>query len=760
MSLLALLPVVICALQVEDPPILVVPEYFAEPHVAPGGEQVMLLGRDTAWLLAGAELEARLGLETGPRLAAGDRWEGVRFAEDGQQATLWSLRGVTARVDTAREQLLSRSTRRERFMEWEGFASPDGRLVGRIERRRGSGARAEAGLLFVEDVSAGDHALVFEGESFALGCFSTDGRWLFRTSAAGVERIDMRAPEERFPVAEGIWQTLAATRGTGLLLFNSDQMRSVDYETGETQRLVFEPALQARRLAGVDPAGQFALVAGGSDLRVLSLPTLELAWRVTGLHNPVLVPGAGAVWSYDLEQNIHVHELATGRLLWTAPRDRFFRGHLTPVYRRGDFLLPRPDGKLARFSRLTGSFSGLATVNRGRIVAAGLFDSGQAWSLTETGELCTFEAHSGTVLARHDLDLKALRATSKGEHLVAIGLAGQGQSGPASDSDPGNSAKTVGRIFAGPALKPRGTYEQGDHALLVGSGERLLTYGGSQAGLRFVRLADGSPLETIGAEFGPLQQVSASSDGSLLAALDAGRRPHLWNRGTHLPLSPAASPTSSLALDGPGQRLALGFRAADTAPPIRLYDARDGSHQRSLSVAGWFPFGGEVRQLLFARAGTSLLATTGDCGSVQAWSTADGKLSWMHDYGGGNPSSLSLSADPAEETLWVDGMTDATQLAFDLATGKVLADYRGTGLSHFVVGQTSVLARRGGSLVLLKPDGSTLLERVELGGGQAAVLRGAQLSGPPQALKRVFLRVSGTLIRGDDFVKRSAARDD
>ncbi|MDA1265228.1 MAG: WD40 repeat domain-containing protein, partial [Planctomycetota bacterium] len=203
----------------------------------------------------------------------------------------------------------------------------------------------------------------------------------------------------------------------------------------------------------------------------------------------------------------------------------------------------------------------------------------------------------------------------------------------------------------------------------------------------------------------------------------------------------------AIALDPQGRRLAIG-----TQPPqVQVFDTTTGAKVAEFAPEGWFPFGGDVRTLQFDHGGGRLIGTTGDAGSVQVWNTQDWSLVWWHDYGGGNPGALQTAVDAQDQVLGVWGMTLETPRLFALADGDVLANLAGTGLEDLAPVLGATLASRRGSLIALDGSGQVEFEWLDVGDHGAGRFDGESLSGPPAALRQVFVRTKDGLVRGDAY---------
>jgi WD40 repeat protein len=206
-----------------------------------------------------------------------------------------------------------------------------------------------------------------------------------------------------------------------------------------------------------------------------------------------------------------------------------------------------------------------------------------------------------------------------------------------------------------------------------------------------------------------LARVAWDELGTVVAAVDDAARPHAWRESQALELPPLSGITS-VAVDPRGRWIAFGDEVESPAQPtVRVFSAHTGEELATLRMQACLPFGGAVRRVAFDPTGEYLVATSGDYGTVQAWrATASGwAVSWVHDYGGGNPSELMLAVDARSERVWVWGMMPDTPAAFELATGRQLTSLARSGLTDFgpAADGRTVAALRTGELVLLEPDG-------------------------------------------------------
>lgn len=721
--ILSLVALVFASVQQGDAaPELTVPVRHGHVVAAPAGRDLMVLDHAHAWLVDHDTGEPRLGIRVSPYFPAGDHWSGARFSEDGLRVALWSFRGARVLVDAERGQVVRRTERPNDHGHQAAFASPDARMT----------AVRSGDQLTVHDL-AGDRT-VFSGRDTSKECFSPDGRWLYWCGLEAVERVDLDRPEQREVLAEGRWSGLALA-GERLLLGRGDRLQLVDPLSGEVHGLDLEQG--GWRLAGVSGDGRIAVLLGeGSRVRGIHLPGLTRAWEVKGWYAGLL-PGAGVVWMTDTDRRKSVHDEKTGERLWTLDTEVFRPPSSPPSVLDGALLLPTRRDGLARVDPRTGEVLTHLPAPLRRAEHAGVLACGAVWTLDARGGLVALDAQHGAVLARRELGAPCAEAMSEMDRLVVTNEQGGA------------------RVFEGDSLKALYDVEDAGRALLSTDGERLVAFGGAIDGARLLDAGTGAVLRSVGAGTGALRRVAVAGGGALLAALGPNRKAHLWRGEVTVALPDAAAGVRSLALDPRGRWLALG-----AAPPlVQVFDVASGALVTSLEPTGFFPFGGDVRTLVFDHAGERLIGTTGDAGMVQVWRTDDWELDWVHDFDGGNPSSLVTTLDPIGSTLWVHGMTNHTQRAFDLISGRVLHDAAGSELGGFAPGAEVVAALRRNGLVLLEPDGNVRLERMDLGPLGAVTLRGRALDGPPAALRRVFVRLGEELLRGDDYARSESARE-
>ncbi|HJP02718.1 MAG TPA: hypothetical protein QF764_13195 [Planctomycetota bacterium] len=703
-------------------PELTVPDRHVHLAVAPEGRHLMVLDQVHAWLVDTDTGEPRLGLRVSPYFPAGDNWNGAQFSEDGLRVALWSFRGARVLVDAERGQVLRRTERPNDHGHQPAFASPDARLT----------AARQGDLLTVHDLDG--ERTVFSERVAGEACFSSDGRRLYLCGPEAVERVDLARPERREVLAAGRWDELALA-GERLLLGRGDRVQVVDPETGEMHGLDLDE--NDWRLGGVSDDGEIAVLFGGkSRVLGLALPGLTRAWQVEGWYAN-LIPRAGVVWMTNTQHHKSVHDEKTGELLWTLNTEVLRPPSRPPSVLDGALLLPTRRGGLARVDPRTGEVLTLLPAPLRRVKHAGVLACGAVWTLNVHGGLVVLDAQHGAVLARRELGAPFAQATSAMDRMVVVDKQGSAH------------------VFEGASLTALCDVGGVGEAQLSADGERLVVFGGAIDGARLLDAANGAVLRSVGAGNGTLRRVAVARGGTLLAALDSNREPLLWRDEVAVTLPDAAADVRSLALDPRGRWLALG-----TNPPlVQVFDVASGALVTVFEPTGWFPFGGDVRTLAFDHAGERLIGTTGDAGMVQIWRTDDWGLDWVHDFDGGNPSSLVTTLDPTGKILWVHGMTNHTQRAFDLSSGRVLHDAAGSDLGGFAPGAEVVAALRRNGLVLLEPDGSVRLERMDLGPLGAVTLRGRALDGPPAALRRVFVRLGEELLRGDDYAKRESTRE-
>ena len=703
-------------------PELTVPVRHGHVVAAPSGRDLMVLDHAHAWLVDHETGEPRLGIRVSPYFPAGDHWNGARFSEDGLRVALWSFRGARVLVDAERGQVLRRTERPNDRGSQPAFASPDARLI----------AARVGDLLTVHDL-AGEQTLFSEQVS-GKACFAPAGRWLYWCGPEAVERIDLAAPDNREVLAEGRWDRLALA-GERLLLGREDRVQLVDLGSGEAHGVDLDEG--DWRLAGVSDDGRVAVLFGaGSLVRGLSLPDLTRAWEAEGWFASLL-PRAGVVWMTDTDRRKSIHDEQTGERLWTLDTEVFRTPSRPPSVLDGALLLPTRRDGLARVDARTGEVLTLLPAPLRRAEHTGVLADGAVWTLDEQGALVSLDARRAEVTARRELGAPFAQAMSAVDRLVVAGEQGGA------------------RVFEGASLTALCHVEDAGQALLSADGERLVAFGGAIDGARILDAGTGAVLRSVGAGTGTLRRVAVAGGGALLAAVDQEWQLHLWRDGVAVALPDVEEDVRSFALDPRGRWLALG-----AAPPyVQVFDVASGALVTSFEPSGSFPFGGDVRTLVFSHDGERLIGTTGDAGMVQVFGTDDWELDWDHDFGGGNASSLFTTLDPSGSTLWVHGMTNHTQRAFDLGSGRVVHDAAGSELGGFAPGAEVVAALRRDALVLLEPDGSVRLERMDLGPLGAVTLRGRTLDGPPAAMRRVFVRLGEELLRGDEYAARGSARD-
>ena len=83
----------------------------------------------------------------------------------------------------------------------------------------------------------------------------------------------------------------------------------------------------------------------------------------------------------------------------------------------------------------------------------------------------------------------------------------------------------------------------------------------------------------------------------------------------------------TLAVDPLGRWVAWGGREQE----LRVNSVVDGSLIALLPMAGWWPFGVDVRDIEVTADGECLLASTGDMGSIQAFDTDDWEPRWVYE---------------------------------------------------------------------------------------------------------------------------------
>lgn len=710
------------------PPELVVPTEDAEPVEGPNGERLVLLDDELAFLM---DLEGG-GLVAAVEAEGRGRWWHAVFSRDGDRVLVSTADGAVALLDGRSGSLLSRLPRLGNTTPpWKVHASPELDRVAHLTRTR----------VRLRDLEGGDE--IFSDEVLGGLGVSADARSLFLGSRGKVDRVDPGNPVRIRQVASGSWRTIAPLGGMRLLLSGAHRLRTIDYETGEAH----EVRLDGRpwTLVGVADDDAIAVVQESvsipepSAVRAFALPDLEPLWEVERAFRAHAPAGSGVVVIDGWKDGVRVHDLRTGEELWRVGEWDFYLGTHGPSVVAGELLLSAdPHGDLVRVEPRTGEVLGPAPFTPRHVVRTGVLASGVPWALDEEGGLHTVDPRTGEELAHRRPAPPLVRVVSERDRIVAVD--GEGRAG----------------VLDGADLDPYATFEAGERVLALPGGERVVAHGEGVDGARLIRVTDGDVERVVGEDAGPLSHVAASADGTVLAALDGSDRPHLWRGGDVIALQDAPASVRSVAIDPAGRWLALGFSEGSSwedDPAAQVHDTVTGARLRELKLLGDFAFGEDVRRLFFDPSGRYLVGTTGDWGMVQVWRSEDWLLVWNHEFGGGNGGWLTPRFDPRGTTFWIDGMGDFTQRVFDLATGEVLADLVGTGIEGPVPGAGVVAAHRRGVLVLLEPDGRVRLERADLGEAGAVVLRGGELTGPPAALRRVFVREDGRLVRGDAFAE-------
>lgn len=129
------------------------------------------------------------------------------------------------------------------------------------------------------------------------------------------------------------------------------------------------------------------------------------------------------------------------------------------------------------------------------------------------------------------------------------------------------------------------------------------------------------------------------------------------------------------------------------------------------------------QSVLLDASGETAFLTTGDWGSVQAWSLRTNTCSWFVDLHGGTPASLCLAASPDGRQLACFGQLSAQSRLLDAKDGHTIADWSSWGITTgpqgiaWTVDGRFVLARAGRALVFDARSFELLYDLVPRKGG-------------------------------------------
>lgn len=714
---------------------LVTPTRLTRLVAAPDGGPIAILDGRRAWVLGRRDLAPELAIESGPYVAQGDPWSEGRFSEDGARLALWSFRGSSACVDVASARVLSATGLIEPSGRVPALADGDARLI----------AQASANRLVVHSCADGTEVFAVGWPKPASFALADDGHVVVYEGFRGVERVflDEGVASDPTVLAAGQWDELALLPGNeSLLLVRKTEARCIDVESGRTLAAATWEGAE-RRLQGFDREGAIAVLAGAQSLQAVSTGDLSLAWELEDVQGAFVDAASGTLWTKAWQQPGTVHDVTSGELLW-APDEREFRPWFTQVVsgKEGELLAVRRDERaLVALDARTGARKGTLELATGEDCWAGVLADGKVWVASARGTVSLLDSASGATLASRKFSerLKDVRATSSG--FVA--------------------RHALGRAHVlGDELEVVSSFDASGHALASADGRRMLSFGVPVGGVR-VHAADGGLLHTLGASSGDFDRVACDRTGETIAAMRREGALRLFRGEDEVRIETLGDHPRSVAIDPQGGLFAVGF----DAPRVEVFDTETGGALAALELGGWWPFGVDVRNLDFDPRGEFLVATTGDIGSVHVWRTADWERAWMHDYSGGNPSALVVAFDDVARRLWVSGMTNHTQAVHDLAQGTRVANLVGTNLGHFAPAPATgagsadgiVAGLRRGGLVLLDADGRVRLERLDLGPhGVVVSTPDGDVRGDAEALRRVFVRADGALVRADRHVTERA----
>jgi hypothetical protein len=245
-----------------------------------------------------------------------------------------------------------------------------------------------------------------------------------------------------------------------------------------------------------------------------------------------------------------------------------------------------------------------------------------------------------------------------------------------------------------------------------------------------------------------------SKDGRWIAAVDPEGTVLVLDASTGAPVgepirsgvhpTEGTRPWTVARFSPDARQLAVGFEG----PAAHVYERESGKRLFELSHKedDW---DGELRtgEVVYSPDGSVIVTTTMSFGSVCGWDAKTGQRLWRFECGGGNPSPLHVSFDPAGARLCTYGMGWWTPRVVDAKTGATLVDLKDAGLNQleFSGDGSRLVASTGDSLKVLRAsDGALLFERVEVVDG-GAFLHSASMhvDGSAVSLRRIQVLFGG-----------------